>query len=139
MSKTLDLQSLEAKRQELFEQLAGLGDFRRGTISANYRKCGRSNCACARPGHPGHGPQYLWNATIAGESLAKNLRLGPELEKVGREVENHRRFVQLCEQLVQVSEQICDLRPLREVPEVEELDELKNKLRRKYAGRRSKR
>src|SRR5208282_2936260 len=41
------LQDLESHRNNLFRQLESLGDFRRGTISANYRKCGKSNCACA--------------------------------------------------------------------------------------------
>src|SRR5438034_2455256 len=51
------LRDLELRREELFRQIENLGDFRRGIISVNYRKCGKSNCACARKGHPGHGPQ----------------------------------------------------------------------------------
>ncbi len=69
----------EAKRTWLYQALAALGDFRRGTISVNFRRCGKPNCACAQAGRPGHGPQYLWNATIGGESRARSLRLGPEL------------------------------------------------------------
>ena len=57
------LQSLESSRIQLYRKLEALGDFRRGIISANYRKCGKSNCACAQKDHPGHGPQYLWNAS----------------------------------------------------------------------------
>ena len=74
------LESLEKKRKELYQKLEALGDFRRGTISVNYRKCGKKKCVCVKPGHPGHGPQYLWNTTIKGKSYAKNVRLGPELE-----------------------------------------------------------
>jgi Family of unknown function (DUF6788) len=77
------LESLLEHKKQLYQQLASLGEFRRGSISVNYRKCGKSNCGCAQPGHPGHGPQYLWNATIGGKSQARNLCLGPELEKVG--------------------------------------------------------
>ena len=47
---------LEERRQQLYEQLISIGDFRPGMISARYRKCGRGNCACAQPGHAGHGP-----------------------------------------------------------------------------------
>ena len=54
----------EGKRDALVDSLKELGDFRRGTITANYRKCGKPNCACTQEGHPGHGPQYLWSATI---------------------------------------------------------------------------
>ena len=127
------LESLEAKRQGLIQALAALGDFRRGTISANYRRCGKRNCACARADHPGHGPQYLWNATIGGKSRAQNLRLGPELEKVNREVDTYRTFVRLCGELVEINEQLCQRRPVREVTETRELAELKKKLRKRFA------
>jgi len=127
------LASLEAKRQGLIQALAALGDFRRGTISVNYRRCGKRNCACARADHLGHGPQYLWNATIGGKSRARNLRLGPELEKVGREVDTYRTFVRHCTELVEVNEQICQLRPVREVADTRELTQLKKKLQRRFA------
>src|SRR5664279_6030041 len=53
------LPELEAQRVWLYGQLAATGDFRRDTVSENYRRCGKPNCACARPEHPGHraGPQ----------------------------------------------------------------------------------
>ena len=75
----------EQKRTALIDSLKELGDFRRGTITANYRKCGKANCACAQEGHPGHGPQYLWSATIKGKSYAKNVKLGPEMQKYEEE------------------------------------------------------
>ena len=105
-----NLNSLESKRESLYDQLINLGDFRRGTISMNFRKCGKKNCACAKPGRPGHGPQYLWNTTIKGKSYAKSLKLGPELQKYMHETENYRRFIELCDQIIEVNEHICDLR-----------------------------
>jgi len=65
------LEKLEIKRDSIHRKLATLGDFKRGTISVNYRKCGKKNCACAKPGHPGHGPQYLWTTTIKGKAMLK--------------------------------------------------------------------
>jgi len=127
------LESLEAKRTRLYQELAALRDFRRGTISVNFRRCGKPNCACARPGHRGHGPQYLWNATIAGGSRARNLRLGPEVEKVAREVETYRTFLRLCAELVAVNEQLCDRRPAPAVEDASTLEQLKKKLRRRFA------
>jgi hypothetical protein len=32
---------LEAERERLYAQLSEVGDFRRGSVSANYRKCGK--------------------------------------------------------------------------------------------------
>jgi len=122
------LESLEKKRKELYQKLERLGDFKRGTISVNYRKCGKKKCICTKPGHPGHGPQYLWNTTIKGKSYAKNLRLGPELEKYMKETANYRSFLKLSEELVQVNERICELRPVREIEDRRELEDLKKKL-----------
>lgn len=132
------LETLELLRKTLCRQLANLGDFRRGTISVNYRKCGKSNCACARKDHPGHGPQYLWNASIGGRTHARNLPLGPELEKVEKEVEQHHSFVRLCQQLVEVNDKICQLRPVRLVQDENQLEQLKKKLRKRFAEKRKK-
>jgi hypothetical protein len=41
------LPDLEAERDRLYARLAAVGDFRRGSVSQNYRKCGKPNCACA--------------------------------------------------------------------------------------------
>jgi uncharacterized protein DUF6788 len=133
------LEELEQRRQQMYEQLAAVGDFRPGMISVNYRKCGKTNCACARGGHPGHGPQYLWNTTQQGKSQAQNLRLGPELEKVERELASYQRFLALCRDLVAVNSRICQLRPLGEGPGEKELEQLKKKLHKKYNKKRSKR
>lgn len=137
MDKTLG--QLEEMRGDLYRQMTLLGDFRPGTISVNFRKCGRKNCACARPDHPGHGPQYLWNTTQGGRSRSQNLRIGPELEKVRQELESYKEFHRLCHRVVEINEEICYKRPVPEVEDQSELEALKKKLRRKFARRRKKR
>ena len=129
------LETLELERTQLYQQLQALGDFRPGIISVNFRKCGKKNCACARAGHVGHGPQYLWNTTQRGQSRAQNLRMGAELEKVRQELENHHMFLRLCQQLVQVNEKICHLRPPQEVKDEKELEALKKKLHKQFSPR----
>ena len=132
------LESLESRRNELFQKLGTLGDFRRGTISVNYCKCGKGNCACAQKDHRGHGPQYLWNASVAGKTKARDLPLGPELEKVEKEVEQYREFDRLCQELVEVNDQICQLRPVPVMEDENELEQLKKKLQRHFARKRRK-
>jgi len=129
------LEALERQRTKLYEQLKTVGDFRPGTISVNFRKCGKNNCACARKGHAGHGPQYLWNTTQRGKSRAQNLHMGPQLEKVRKELATHRIFLSLCQQLVEVNENICQLRPVQEVKDDKELEALKKKLQRQFSAR----
>ena len=133
------LEKLEEMKVSIHEQLVSLGDFKRGTISVNYRKCGKNNCACTKPGHPGHGPQYLWNTTIKGKSYAKNLKLGPELKKTLEETDNYKVFLKLCEELVKTNEKICHLRDIPEITEESEVDALKKKLRSLFKKKYKKR
>lgn len=109
---TDELTALEAHRAELYAQLAELGDFRRGSLNAVYRRCGKPNCACAAPGHPGHGPQ--WNLTwkVDGRTRTEHLKPGPELDKARREVAAYQRFRDLARQVTEVNGRICRLRPV---------------------------
>ena len=133
------LKGLESKRKFLYKKLEEIGDFRRGTISVNYRKCGKKNCICTKPGHPGHGPQYLWNTTVKGKSYAKNLKMGSELQKYMEEIANYKSFLKLYDELVRLNEKICDLRPIPKIEDKNEAEELKKKLqmllRKKYRKR----
>jgi len=110
-----DLEQLEAERRRLYGELSRLGDLRRGSIAVNFRRCGKENCACARPNHRGHGPQYLLMTKSRGHTRARTFRPGPALEKLEGEIANHRRFRELVEQIVAISDAICELRP-SEVP-----------------------
>jgi hypothetical protein len=126
------VESLEKKREHLYRQVQETGDFRRGIISVIYRKCGKKNCICTQEGHPGHGPLHLWNTTIKGKSYAKSVRLGPEMQKYLDEIANHDKFLKLCEEIVEVNERICDLRPVPEAKDDKELAELKKKLQKRF-------
>jgi Family of unknown function (DUF6788) len=105
------LGDLEQQRQRLYAELAATGDFRRGSISENYRRCGKPNCACAQPDHPGHGPRYLWTRTVAGRGTKGRQLSAAEVDKVRAELANYQRFADVSEQIVEVNEAICEARP----------------------------
>ena len=105
------LDDLEQRRARLYEQLAATGDFRRGSISENYRRCGRPNCACAQPDHPGHGPRFLWTRTVAGRGTRGRQLSAAEVDKVRAELANYQRFAEVSERIVEVNEAICEARP----------------------------
>lgn len=107
-----DLAGLERRRAELYQELSQVGDFRRGTLRAVRRKCGRPNCACAQPGHPGHGPQYNLSRSVGGRTVTWHLKPGPELDKVTAEVAEYERFRALVGQVTEINEEICEARPL---------------------------
>lgn len=105
------LEELETQRVSLYEQLAATGDFRRGSVSENYRRCGKPSCHCAQPDDPGHGPRYLWTRTVAGRgSRGRQLSAG-EVGKVRRELANYQRFADVSARIVEINEAICETRP----------------------------
>jgi hypothetical protein len=107
-----ELPGLERRREELYRELSRVGDFRPGSLNEVRRKCGKPNCACADPDHPGHGPQYNLTRRVEGRTRARHLRPGPELDKARREVAEHQRFQDLVGQVTEVNEAICDARPV---------------------------
>jgi hypothetical protein len=106
------LPELEAERDRLYAQLAATGDFRRGSVSENYRKCGKPNCACAAPGHPGHGPRFLWTRSEGRRKRIGRQLAAAEVEKVRREIARHAEFAATVDQIGEVSEKICEARPV---------------------------
>jgi hypothetical protein len=107
-----ELAGLERQRAELYAELGQVGDFRRGSLNEVRRKCGKPNCACAGPGHPGHGPQWNLTRKVEGRTRTVHLRPGPELEKARREVAEYERFRDLAGRVTEVNEAICSARPV---------------------------
>jgi hypothetical protein len=107
-----ELPELERRREELYRELSQVGDFRPGSLNEVRRRCGKPNCACAAPGHPGHGPQYNLTRRVEGRTRTRHLRPGPELDKARREVAAYQRFRNLAGQVTEVNEAICDSRPV---------------------------
>jgi hypothetical protein len=102
---------LEQQRSELHARLAAIGDLRPGSINATYRRCGKPNCACAQPGHPGHGPRWLWTRSAGGRTRTRQLAAA-EVAKVRAELANYKEFTEVSQQIVEVSEAICEARPV---------------------------
>lgn len=118
MIRPAGLPELEQRRDRLRADLAAVGDFRPGSLSAVMRRCGKANCACAAAAHPGHGPQHVLTKKVAGKTVSVHLRPGPALDKARAEVGNYRRFRQLVDELVEVSEAICRARPVSPLAEI---------------------
>ncbi len=114
------LPDLETRRSQILLEIAQLGDFRRGSVHASFRRCGKPNCACARADHPGHGPQVRLSYKRRGKTVQKTLSDPAQIHKAEREVAAFRRFQQLRAELVEVNERICQLRP----PETQDLEQL---------------
>jgi hypothetical protein len=112
---TLLLADLEQQRSTLRSRLAGLGDFRSGSITGTGGRCGNPRCHCHQANDPGHGPYYRLTRKVEGKTVTETFSTDVALRKAQREVEEYHRFRRLSQELLEVNEQICRLRPnLRE-------------------------
>ena len=127
------LVDLENRRAAVQMQIVHLGDMRSGSISATGGRCGNPNCHCHRAGEAGHGPYYRLTRKVNGKTVTETFSSPASLAKAQREVAECQRFRELGEQLLDVSEQICKLRPVAEaMPSGQE------KKRRKRSARKSR-
>ena len=76
-----------------------------------------------------HGPFYAFTTKVDGKTQTLQLRPGPELMKLQEQVAAYREFRQLCEELVVLSEKICQARPAEQQSPEETLTDLHADLR----------
>ena len=115
MPEQQDSIGLMEQRKALLAALAGIGEFRPGTLQARYRKCGKATCHCAREGDPGHGPKWVLTRTVDGGRRNWSIP-DAALMDARAQVAEYRRFRQLTRELTEVSERLCAARLERSHP-----------------------
>jgi hypothetical protein len=126
------LVDLENRRAAVQLQIARLGDMRSGSITETGGRCGNPNCHCHRADDPGHGPYYRLTRKVRGKTVTETFSSLASLAKARREVAECQRFRELGDELLDVNEQICQLRPVEEP-----LSSAQEKKRRKQSKRKS--
>ena len=128
------LVDLESRRTDVQLLIAQLGDMRSGSITGTGGRCGNPNCHCHRAGDPSHGPYYRLTRKVNGKTITETFSSPASLAKAQREVTECQRFRVLGEQLLEVNEQICELRPAEETaPSAQEKERSKRCKRKSRA------
>ena len=109
------LVEFENRRAAVQMQIAQLGDMRSGSITGTGGRCGNPNCHCHQDGDAGHGPYYRLTRKVKGKTVTETFSSPASLAKAKREVAECQRFRELGEQLLDINEQICGLRPVTEI------------------------
>jgi len=108
---TMTVRQLEELRSLMLDRLAAVPMFRRGSLQVGYRKCGKPNCRCARPGEQGHGPRGLWTRTAKGPGGSRGQYIPVEqIDQVRAELDNYAQFAALVEDYVEINEVLCTAR-----------------------------
>ena len=122
---------LEKRRSAVLAQIAALGDFRPGSISATGGRCGNPNCHCHKPDDPGHGPNLRLTYKFQGKTVTESFPNPPAQRKAEREIARFRQYQELSRTLIETNEKICRARPVEDTLTPQE------KKRRKRSGRKS--
>jgi hypothetical protein len=101
-------EDLERERAAILGRIGQVGAFRRGSLETVWRKCGKPNCRCARPGEPGHGPTVQWTRTARGPGGSRGQAVpAGHVDQVRSELDRFADFQRLVDDYVEVNEQIC--------------------------------
>jgi hypothetical protein len=133
MPQSLD--ALESQRADLLRQIAQLGDLRSGSITSITARCGKPNCHCHQPNHPGHGPNFRLTYKVQGKTVSESFPRPTARRQAERQIAEFRKFQQLSRAFLEVNEKICRQRPL---PEEAEAAEQEKKRLPPFSGRSRK-
>ena len=128
------LSSAERNFRSRIAQLASGQRLLRGTLSERSSKCGKPNCHCAQKDSPGHGPSYSLTHASAGKTITQVIPQGPAIDRTRAQISEYRRFRKLVQELIAVSEQLCNAQ--LQQPEALVAEESKKKPLRRSPGQR---
>jgi hypothetical protein len=93
-------------------------------------RCGKPTCHCAQEDDPGHGPNFRLTYKWHGKTVTQALPTSAAVRKAEQEIAEFRNYQKLSRELVEISEQVCRLRPIEETMSPQE------KKRRKPSSKR---
>jgi len=102
--RTHDIEWLERRREELVEGMLAIGSMCRGTISEQFVKVHHKG----KKEPVERGPYYVLSCWKEGRNQSR--RIPPdELERTRADLANHERFLGLCREFEEVTEQLGQL------------------------------
>lgn len=98
---------LQVQKEMLLQQIGELGDFRQGSFSPRYRKCGKPYCHCAKKGSKGHGPLWMITRAIKGKTTSKAIPVD-KVDTTIQQIDTFHQFQDLVHKYIEVNIKICD-------------------------------
>ena len=94
-------QQIEQRRQEIVQEMLSIGPMKRGTLNEQFLRVPQKG----RRKPARRGPYFVFSRKQGGRTVSE--RVAPSaVERVLGEIAQHHRFVQLCREFVELSEQL---------------------------------
>jgi hypothetical protein len=107
MNQKNTLEELQDRKKQILQEIGALDDFRQGSLSPRYRKCGKSYCHCAKEGAQGHGPLWMVTRAVKGKTVSKAIPL-EQVENTFAQIDRFHQFQKLIREYTEVNIKICD-------------------------------
>lgn len=107
MNQKNTLEELRHRKKKILQEISTVDDFRQGSLSPRYRKCGKPYCHCAKEGAKGHGPLWMVTRSVEGKTISKSI---PKeyIEKTFAQIDTFHQFQKLVHEYIEVNIKICD-------------------------------
>ncbi len=103
------LDTLQEQKKIILQQIDELGDFRQGSLSPRYRKCGKPYCHCAQEGSKGHGPLWMITRSIRGKTTSKAIPI-EKVDTTFKQINTFHEFQGLVREYIETNIKLCDAR-----------------------------
>jgi hypothetical protein len=101
----VDVRDIETRRDQILDEMRGIRSMRRGSITEQMVEDRRNKQAAP----VARGPYYVLSRREDGKTVSSRLKPGPELEHAQQEIAAYQRFVGLCREFEQLTEQLGEL------------------------------
>lgn len=98
---------LNKQKEAILQQISELDDFRQGSLSPRYRKCGKPYCHCAKEGSKGHGPLWMTTRSVKGKTISKAIPKD-KVDTTFKQIEVFHSFQNLVHDYIETNIHICD-------------------------------
>ncbi len=106
MTKTEELDALEARRNAVLDQMRSIRSMRRGTVNKQFLKVPQKGS----PVPALRGPYYVFSRSEGGKTKSCRLSSAEDLEQTRKDVAEYHRFGALCREFEQLTERYGELR-----------------------------
>ena len=103
------LDKLNVQKETILYQIGELGEFRQGSLSPRYRKCGKPYCHCAKEGSKGHGPLWMITRSMSGKTISKAIP-SEEAAATFNQIDTFHQFQGLVREYIETKIKLCDAR-----------------------------
>ena len=103
------LTKLQGQKEKILQKIGELGEFRQGSLSPRYRKCGKPYCHCAKEGAKGHGPLWLLTRSVKGKTVSTTIPKD-HVATTFSQIETFHHFQELIHEYIETNIKICDVR-----------------------------